>query len=371
MPVTGQNLGFLDQRLALQWVNQNIAQFGGDPAKVTIFGESAGGTSVDSLITAPPSQPLFRAGILESGQSSYGTRNRGAPATNPAGAPSAWQSLIQQLNCTGSDAEILACARAADATTIKDIEEKSILSFRPVVDNITQIYNASIVRAAGQIAKVPVLIGSNAQEGRVFTFGQNNLTAYLQATFGAYPDVLAAVAKAYPVTSGLTDYDVIAQIYTDLGFGCVRSSPSSTSDFQNADQSLKPLPLYTAATTAIQVPTWRYYFNASFPNLQTFPNAGVYHSSEIPLVFNTFPFFLVTAQEYALTRSMQAAWAGFAKNPSGGPGWNEVGTFDGTDLGALGSNGSGGVTVISPDSVDAKCRIFAPLYGVSASAFDR
>ena len=67
---------------------------------------------------------------------------------------------------------------------------------------------------------------------------------------------------------------------------------------------------------------------------------------------------------------MQGAWAGFAKNPAAGPGWNAVGTFEGVDLGALGSNGSAGVTVIDPGQVvDAKCKVFAPLYGVAASAF--
>ncbi|MCJ1327998.1 hypothetical protein MMC10_004673 [Thelotrema lepadinum] len=348
LPLAERNIGFLDQRFALEWVNRNIAQFGGDPSKVTIFGESAGGTSVDSLITAPPSQPLFRAGILESGQSSYGTNTM--TLTSLSGS-SAWQTLIQMLNCSGSDAEILSCARAANATTIKSIEEHAMLSFRPTGDNVTQVSNPAAVRASGQIAKVPVFLGSNAQEGRVFTFGQNNLTAFLQTTFGASPQLQAAIAQAYPITPGLTDYDVIAQIYTDLGFTC-------------------PLPLYTASTTSLSIPTWRYYFNASFPNLQTFPNAGVYHSSEIPQVFNTFPFFGVTTQQHALSRYMQGAWAGFAKNPAAGPGWNAVGTFEGVDLGALGSNGSAGVTVIDPGQVvDAKCKVFAPLYGVAASAF--
>lgn len=176
---------------------------------------------MDSLITAPPKYPLFRAAIMESGQSSYGLRNALISSQNSSGP---WQTLVQMLNCSGSDIEILSCARAANASLIKSIEEHNALDFRPVVDNLTQIYNASAARASGQIAKVPVYIGSNSQEGRVFTFGQNNLTAFLQNTFGSSPQIEQAIAQAYPITEGLTDYDVIAQIYTDLTFTCVRYS---------------------------------------------------------------------------------------------------------------------------------------------------
>ena len=160
---------------------------------------------------------------MESGQSSYGVRAASPSAPpSPANGTGAWQTLIQMLNCsTGSDAEILMCARAANATTIKSIEEHMMLGFRPIADNVTQSFNGSQARVDGKITKVPVFIGSNAQEGRIFTIGQNNLTAFLQTTFAASPQLQQAIAQAYPITPGLTDYDVIAQIYTDLSFTCV------------------------------------------------------------------------------------------------------------------------------------------------------
>lgn len=79
-------------------------------------------------------------------------------------------------------------------------------------------------------------------------------------------------------------------------------------------------------TVSVGIPAWRYYFNASFVNTQGYPGLGVYHSSEIPLVFGTYPSANTTTQEYALSNAMMSAWARFAKNPVGGPGWNAVGT---------------------------------------------
>lgn len=116
------------------------------------------------------------------------------------------------------------------------------------------------------------------------------------------------------------------------------------------------------------IPTWRYLYNASIPNINP-PIAnvanvsfGAYHSSEIGLVFSTYPQLGATAQEYALSNYMRGAWASFARNPAAGPGWNALGTFGGTDLGLLGTNGTGGVVVINPNEVDERCRILEPLY---------
>ena len=100
------------------------------------------------------------------------------------------------------------------------------------------------------------------------------------------------------------------------------------------------------------------------PNQQIFGGAGVYHSAEILQVFQSYPGGPIsnvtaaplglqptnigpTAQQAALSSYMNAAWAAFAKNPQGGPGWNKLGTFNGVDVGVLGANGSSGVTVDS------------------------
>lgn len=150
-------------------------------------------------------------------------------------------------------------------------------------------------------------------------------------------------------------------------------------------------------TASVGIPAWRYYYNASFPNTQkpAAPGLGVYHASEIPIVFKTYPQVNVTTQEFALSQYIQGAWARFAKNPQGGPGWNAVGTgaagqvpvgatdmglggyyiagngsvaSGSWDLGVLGNAGnsmSSGVTVISPLAIYARCAIWKPVYAAN------
>lgn len=114
-------------------------------------------------------------------------------------------------------------------------------------------------------------------------------------------------------------------------------------------------------SAAAGFPTWRYFYNATFANLQPAPNLGVYHSSEIPIVFGTFDVAgNSTATEYALSRLVQKAWADFAKDPLGGPGWPEVGSSD--SVAVLGTAGGMGINVIEAEGLDARCALYAKVY---------
>lgn len=255
-----------------------------------------------------------------------------------------WLSLVDGLNCS-SASSALACVRSKPAAQIKSVEEHLMLNFDPAIDNVTTLSNPRQARAEHRIANVSVLTGTNAQEGRVFEIGQTNITAYLASTFPESTELQRAIAAAYPLGQGglNTPYDVISQIFTEYVFQC-------------------PAAIEANSSAAAGYPTWRYYFNASFPNTEAFPGGGVYHSVEIPIVFGTYPSAGTTAQEYALSRFVQGAWAQFAKNPMLGPGWNQLGSFDGVDLGALGTDGSSGVTVIPQGEVDARCGLYKPIY---------
>ena len=136
---------------------------------------------------------------------------------------------------------------------------------------------------------------------------------------------------------------MIAEIFTDVEFICTTS-------------------LYVAIAASSGYPIWRYHFNASFPNTQGFPGAGVYHSSEISIVFGTYPTVNTTAQEYALSNSMQTAWARFAKEPMSGPGWGRVGGKLQPDLGVFGANGTSGLTLAPQSDIDSKCGLYDPIY---------
>jgi len=295
----------------------------------------------------------------------------------------AWNNLTASLGCPGTYSSNLACVRAANATTIQNIININSLGFDPIADNVTLVTNSAARRLSGNIANVPVLGGTNAQEGRVFMIGQNNVTAFLQATFlGAAAPLIPSIKSAYPIgnDSLLTnDYDAVSQIFTEVAFQC-------------------PQALWANATASIGIPTWRYYFNASFANTQALPGLGAYHSSEIPLVFGTYPLANTTTQEYALAQFLRSAWARFAKNPRAGPGWNQLrtgkvgmvlqgvlsqvlggvildqnataaeGDWNLAVLGDVGHARGTGATVLPQSDFDYRCSLYRPLYEANAGS---
>ncbi|KIW70213.1 hypothetical protein PV04_02505 [Phialophora macrospora] len=362
IPITQNNPGWLDQRLALEWVQRNIAAFGGDPDKVTIFGESAGAQSVDALITQPPNPLTFRAAIMESGTATY----RGVPANYST----SWNTLVAAMNCS-SAANVLACMRAVPATTIKSYNELNRLSWIPVFDNVTSAYTSRSNRLNStpqnpKIARVPILGGSNADEGRLYSISANDSSSFIRGLFPTateqqISDLLAAYPIGGPPGSGVytgtftSPLEQLGALYTDFIFQC-------------------PARLVHLETSQVEIPSWRYYYNASFPNTDWFPDAGVYHSSEIGIVLGTYPAANATVFQEALSRYVQHIWAEFAKDPYNWKAWakgpNATGVLGGGVRVEDGPKASGPyLTVLNrtqTDVVDKRCGLYQAIYDAHA-----
>lgn len=224
IPLEERNIGLHDQRLAIEWVQKNAAAFGGDPSKVTIWGESAGSMSVDIHVSAYANvdPPPFRAAMMYSGQMSWGML---AATGSPTDAES-WNSLSKAVGCPGKASERqLECMRNANATQILEQMQKLELGFGPRRDNMTLPSQTAKRWRSGNIAKVPILTGTIAQEGRSLVNSEAPLELFMQSYF---PDPLVsqkqrdAIVDFYRALPEVkTAFDLTSSIYTDWFWQCV------------------------------------------------------------------------------------------------------------------------------------------------------
>lgn len=308
-------------------------------------------SSVDYFLSQPPEPLNFRAAIMQSGTSTFRAR--------PANPANGWNILVNGVGCTNAT-DVLECMRSVPVDDLKSYQERNRVPWAPIFDNVTSAFAARSNRLKstqdnpGAFARVPILGGSNADEGRLYSVSAVNATSFLKPLLGfTTDDQVYAFLENYPLSDGYkNEFEQLAAPYRDFIFQC-------------------PARLVHLETAQVGVPSWRYYYNASFPNLDIFEDAGVYHSSEIALVSGTFPANGSTPYQHKLSRYIQKVWTDFAKDPYkfGQPPWSqgsqamaEVGNSRvGTPVGEEGPL----LTVLDStqiDEVDKHCQLYQPLY---------
>jgi para-nitrobenzyl esterase len=305
---------YMDQIAALKWVKRNIDEFGGDPHNVTIFGESAGGVSVHTLLTTPSARGLFDKAISESGGGRDGVlgsrpiRKDGVDPNYPVSAETIGVNFAKRYGIEGTDEYALSQLRALTAAQVFDNGAESdnrngpggpatypgpILDGRMVVETFQKAYER------GHQADVPLIIGTNSNDFIGFISATTKDDLFPQ--FGRFADE----ARAIYDPDGTTPF---ATLLNRVGVDRAQAEPGrfvATSFFRNRS----PAYVYRFG----YIPPARTVFTPPFSQPWTL---GVPHGAEIAFVFNTLTGDQATPPDLAVAQTMNNYWVNFARTGS-------------------------------------------------------
>lgn len=304
------NAGMLDIVMALEWVRDNIAQFGGDPGNVTIFGQSGGGAKVSTLLAMPATNGLFHKAVIQSGA--------GLRAASKEDAADTVSEFIIGLGISASNAaQMLPTLSTEDILSVA--REMGANKFRPSIDDASIPRHPFDPDAPAQSAHIPIMIGFTKDEQTLYNVGNPEwvkttdkqvLEAANRSAPGKGAEVTAAFKTAYP---DYAPHHLLMQVT-----GTYRSLSSHHT--LASRKAAQPAGVY-AFIFAHDIPPQDFILKAP-------------HTAEIPYVMGNVaeaPLFAgATEDDLALGKLMSATWVQFAKtgDPNGAPGLPQWPKFD-------------------------------------------